>query len=417
MSYTDVYLMLRTDSGAIRRDSGTTRHDSGTTRRDAGTTRRDVGTTPRDSRPTRRDWETNHRGMLKKQERIKKWERTALSGKKHNYRDEIFKLLRDEEKRQVTPWDIVREDVAKLSIFAPERQKCIESIISLSVKYKLGAKTTEASFIQLYRFLLLPKAKSIVDSKSGVKGAIGWYSLQSIAICILMISAKYEEIYPPSLEAFVQQGCCSKREFLRLERKLLNAMKWNLVSSTPVDFLGRFLQSVRATSKTYALAMFILETSWHAEMAIATKHSILTPPSKRWKQSRYSVMPTSILMLANPSLVALGSLILSLAYQGIVCYPVTLEYSSGVRATFVSEVVRGLHKQLRRVTSKHALKPSVTVRKYSEPKYGHIGLFKPPTFNELLEHNAFRGTELATIYKQQSNIRNSFSKSSNAIVV
>jgi len=348
--------------------------------------------------------------------KIKLWERKLA--KKHSYKDEVFKLLVDEEKRQATAWHIVREGAARLTKFAPERRKCIESIIKFSVKYKLLPKTTEASFIHLYRFLLLPRAQSIVQSSSGVKGAIGRYPLRTVGICILMISAKYEEIYPPVLSVFAEHAQCTTRDLAKLERRILHVMNWSLVTITPIDFLGRFAQSVRATKKTSTLAMFILEASWQAEMAVGTDPTIFQPYVQRWLQTgRFGVMPSTVLMVAKPSEIALACLILSLAYQGKICYPVTLEYCADVRAGYVSEVVEGLHQQLRRETKNHVLKPSAIVQKYSQGRYLGIGAFKPPTFRELLHHDAFRGTELATIYNQQSNITHIYTQSSHSIVL
>merc|ERR1719233_752797 len=100
-----------------------------------------------------------------------------------------------------------------------------------------------------------------------------------------MISAKYEEIYPPLLSVFVGQTKCAAREFVRLERRLLDFLNWNLITSTPVDFLGRFTKSVRAKRKTSLLAMFILEASWRAEMAVGTDPNIFQPSVKRWLQT------------------------------------------------------------------------------------------------------------------------------------
>lgn len=360
------------------------------------------------------------RKPVKKQQKpevkIKLWERKVA--KKHSYKDEVFKLLVDEEKRQATAWHIVREGAARLSKFAPERRKCIESIIKFSVKYKLLPKTTEASFIHLYRFLLLSKAQTIVQSTSGLKGAIGRYPLRTVGICILMISAKYEEIYPPVLSVFAEHAQCTTRDLAKLERRILYVMNWSLVTITPIDFLGRYAQSVRATKKTNTLAMFILEASWQAEMAVGTDPTIFQPYVQRWLQTgRFGVMPTTVLMVAKPSEIALACLILSLAYQGKICFPVTLEYCADVRAGYVSEVVEGLHQQLRRETKNHVLKPSAIIHKYSQARYLGIGGFKPPTFRELLQHDAFRGTELATIYNQQSSITNMYTQSSHSIVL
>jgi len=359
-------------------------------------------------KPPKRQWKPEMKIVL--------WERKLAT--KHTYKDEVFKLILDEEKKQATAWHIVREGAARLPIFAPQRRRCIECIIKFSVKYKLRPKTTEASFIHLYRFLLLPKAQTIVHSSSGVKGAIGRYPLRTIGLCILMISAKYEEIYPPVLSVFAEQVKCTTRDLAKLERKLLYVMNWSLVTTTPVDFLGRFAQSVRAASKTNTLAMFILEASWQAEMAVGTDPTIFRPCVQRWLQTgRFGVMPTTVLMVAKPSEIALACLILSLAYQGKVCYPVTLEYCARNRAGLVSEVVEGLHQQLRIETSKNVLKPSAIVHKYSQARYQGIGGFKPPTFRELLEHDAFRGTELATIYNERSNITSLFNQSKPSVVL
>merc|ERR1719419_1229907 len=179
-------------------------------------------------------------------------------------------------------------------------------------------------------------------------------------------------------------------------------MKWKLVTSTPVDFLGRFFEAGNTSTKTNLLAMFILETSWRAEMAVGTETSVFKPSVMKWLQSGpLQAIPASVLMVAKPSEIALGCIILSLAYQGKVCYPVTMEYSSRIRPDVISNVVEELHQQLRIETNTHVTQPSAIVRKYSQRKLQYVGAFKPPTFHELLEHNAFGGTELAGIYNSK----------------
>jgi len=163
-----------------------------------------------------------------------------------------------------------------------------------------------------------------------------------------------------------------------------------------VDFLGRFFEAGKTSRKTNLLAMFILEMSWRAEMAIGTDSSIFNPEVKRWMKNGAGIMPASVLMVAKPSEVALGCIILSLAYQGKVCYPVGMEYSSRIRAGAISNVVKELHEQLTIET--HMPRPTAVVKKYSHRRFRYIGAFKPPTFRELVDHNAFGGTELAGIY-------------------
>jgi len=155
--------------------------------------------------------------------RLAQWEKKAITSN-HNYVDEIFTCLLHEEKKQETRWHVVREDAVELSIFAPIRRQCVQVITNFSFKYKLRLKTTEASFVYLDRFLLLPVARTILDSDSGVKGATGKHSLLAVSLCILMFSSKYEEIYPPELSLFAKLVQYSRKEFVKLEVILLHAM-------------------------------------------------------------------------------------------------------------------------------------------------------------------------------------------------
>lgn len=154
---------------------------------------------------------------------LQQWEKIALDNK-HNYANEIFTRLLLEESKQETTWDVVREDVAELSTFAPIRRQCVKHIIQFSFKYRLRLKTNEAAFVYLNRFLLLPEARTILNSESGVKGANGKYSLLAVSMCILMFSAKFEEVYPPEMILFAKYVQYSVKEFVKLEVILLHAM-------------------------------------------------------------------------------------------------------------------------------------------------------------------------------------------------
>jgi len=191
---------------------------------------------------------------------LAKWEK-MVDASKHNYSTEVFERLLVEETNQETSWDVVREGVAGVSVFAPRRQDCIEGMTYFSAKYKLLSKTTEAAIVYLNRFLLLKEAKAILDSDSGVTDASGKYPLMTVAMCILMISSKYEEIYPPALSSFAKFAQHSARDFRKLEMTLLGMMSWKLMTSTSADYIGRFFKALECSYKTYLLAMFILEAS------------------------------------------------------------------------------------------------------------------------------------------------------------
>jgi len=192
--------------------------------------------------------------------KLQQWEKMAIDSK-HTYANEIFTHLLNEETKQETTWHVVREDVAVLSTFAPIRRQCVEHIIKFSLKYRLQLKTTEAALVYLDRFLLLPVARTILNSESGVKCASGKYSLLAVSMCMLMFSSKYEEIYPPELILFAKFVQYRPKDFVKLEVMLLHAMNWNLMTTTSADFITRFFGAVRCSSKTNFLAMFILEAS------------------------------------------------------------------------------------------------------------------------------------------------------------
>jgi len=336
--------------------------------------------------------------------KLAKWEKKAIYSK-HNYGDEIFTRLLYEEKKQETRWHVVREDVVEFSIFAAIRRKCVQVVTNFSFKYRLRLKTTEASFVYLDRFLLLPVARTILDSESGVKGATGKHSLLAVFMCLLMFSSKYEEIYPPELALFAKYVQYSPQEFVKLEVLILHAMNWDLITVTSADYIARFFDAVNCSRKTNFLAMFILEASWIADMSCGSDISIFKPGTLGWLESgRNKTAPGCILHVAKPSEIALGCIILSLAYQGKICYPATLEHAAGLSVDSISQIVKQLHMQLRAVTEKHVTHSSTVVQKYSMRRYQYIGAFKPPSFHELLEHNAFRGTKLFGMYSYASPI-------------
>jgi len=140
-------------------------------------------------------------------------------------------------------------------------------------------------------------------------------------------------------------------------------------------------------------------------MAIRRNSTILKHCRKRWlKTGGTYAKPTSVLMEAKPSEVALGCLILSLAYQGEVCYPVKLEYCARIPVELLSDIVQGLHRQLRIETCSHVSRGNGILKKYFLEICQDVGGFKPPSFRELLAHNAFRETALAKVYRKQANL-------------
>jgi len=294
-------------------------------------------------------------------EKLQKWEMMAAC--KHDYSKEVLTRLLDEEAKQVTSWHVVREDIVELDTFSARRQASIEEIIKFSYKFSLLPKTIEAAFVYLDRLLILRGAKKILNADSGVKGATGKWSLRAVSICMLMISSKYEEIYPPGLNFFAKFAGKSQQQFVELEMTLLHAMNWNLMTSTSADHIERYFSAINCKRKIFLLAMFILENSWRVDMSCGYNISIFSPSTSEWLQSgQNKVLPTSVLHVAKPSQIALGCIILSLAYQGKLCYPYALHPISEISSINFSHIVNHLYTQLRSETEKHVTRNSVIVK-------------------------------------------------------
>jgi len=227
-----------------------------------------------------------------------------------------------------------------------KRRLCVEVITKFCSYYELDMKTIEASFVYLDRFLLLREAKTILESYSGVKGATGKYSLLAVAMCALMISSKYEEIYHPNLISFARVAKYSPKEFANLEVTLLLAMNWNLITTTPADYIGQFLYHANGLNKTnFSLTQSIIEASWLGKMRCGNETPIFSSNNITWlKSGQKTDFPACVLHIARPSEIALGCVILSLSYQG---QKFLLKKATGVNLRSISHIVKQLHSQFK----------------------------------------------------------------------
>ncbi|RZC41568.1 uncharacterized protein BDFB_000160, partial [Asbolus verrucosus] len=68
--------------------------------------------------------------------------------------------------------------------------------------------------------------------------------LQLVGITCLYIAAKVEEIYPPNLSEFsyVCDGACKSKEMVSCELLILNSLGWEVVLTTPSDWLNLYMQ-------------------------------------------------------------------------------------------------------------------------------------------------------------------------------
>ena len=87
--------------------------------------------------------------------------------------------------------------------------------------------------------------------------------LQLVGVACMLIACKYEEIYAPEVKDFVYitDNAYDREEVLEMEGKILEVLKFNLLTHSANFFLERFAQLTDCTEKALMLARYLLELS------------------------------------------------------------------------------------------------------------------------------------------------------------
>lgn len=127
------------------------------------------------------------------------------------------------------------------------RAKLVDWIIDVSLKFKLLDQTLFASIWYLDQYI--SKSKEI--SKN---------NLQLIGICCLMISAKFEEVYPPCLSDYekVCDGAYSIDEIIDFEGEIMVTLNFNLAFNSSLLFYQKNAKELSIKGKPYFYGEFLL---------------------------------------------------------------------------------------------------------------------------------------------------------------
>jgi len=115
------------------------------------------------------------------------------------------------------------------------------------VKYKLKSETL---------FLAI----SLLDRYLG-QTATARRHLQLVGVTVLLIAAKFEEIYPPEISVllYVTDNTYSRDDIIKMEVSILNALDFKMCSPTPMHFLERY-QSLNGCSESHScMAQYLVE--------------------------------------------------------------------------------------------------------------------------------------------------------------
>jgi len=125
----------------------------------------------------------------------------------------------------------------------------VEWIIDVHRKFRLVPETLYVTVFLIDRFLSLKQIRK--------------NQLHILGVASLLISTKYEEIYPPELKDLlsVSENKFTRAEVLAMERDMLLTLQFDITTPSAYRFLERFRKLCSAASdpKVFFLAQYIQE--------------------------------------------------------------------------------------------------------------------------------------------------------------
>lgn len=87
--------------------------------------------------------------------------------------------------------------------------------------------------------------------------------LQLVGVAALLVSSKYEEIYPPELRdlVYITDRAYNKQEILEMENDICVTLDYNLTLPTIHSFLCRYLKAAHADRMMVQMACYLAERS------------------------------------------------------------------------------------------------------------------------------------------------------------
>jgi len=123
----------------------------------------------------------------------------------------------------------------------------VDWLVLVQQKYKLKAETLFLAISLLDRYL--------------EKKATGRRHLQLVGVTVLLIAAKFEEMYPPAISVliYVTDKAYTRDDIIKMEVSIMTALDFKICSPTPMHFLDRY-QSLNGCSEAHrSLAQYLLE--------------------------------------------------------------------------------------------------------------------------------------------------------------
>ena len=120
-------------------------------------------------------------------------------------------------------------------------------LVEVAEEYHLNNETLQLAKHYIDRFLSISKV-----SRS---------RLQLVGVAGMLVAAKFEEVFPPSVDDFVyiSDNTFSRAEVIGMESLMLNSLKFDLTNPTAVEFLTRYSSLASADFVVVSLAKYLVE--------------------------------------------------------------------------------------------------------------------------------------------------------------
>jgi len=155
-----------------------------------------------------------------------------------------------EERLKVFPSYLVEVQNPK-EIKDTSRAFLVEWIIDVHRKFRLVPETLYVTVFLIDRFLSLKQIRK--------------NQLHILGVAALLISTKYEEIYPPDLKELlsVSENKFTRQEVLLMERDMLITLQFDITTPSAYRFLERYrkLTTSAVDNRVFFLAQYIQEIS------------------------------------------------------------------------------------------------------------------------------------------------------------
>lgn len=123
----------------------------------------------------------------------------------------------------------------------------VDWLVEVHLKFKLVPESLYMTVYIIDRYL---QQKQVRRSK-----------LQLVGVAALLVSAKYEEIYPPELRdlVYITDRAYNKQEILEMESDIVNTLEYKFTVPTIHSFLCRYLKAAHADRTMVQLACYLTE--------------------------------------------------------------------------------------------------------------------------------------------------------------